>query len=128
MCCVNRESGQRCESYLVFSLCMLKCLAKVQDTAMTLLHYSPSSYFLQRQSSPVCLSYHNFMQLQAVSTFANLVLYHLWLSSIILKPTMHSFLHSAHLNWYMLHHSLVQGESLLSGEIKVPYNKSQFLF
>jgi hypothetical protein len=82
---------------LVFSLCMSKCLAKVQDSAMSLLHCFPSSYFLQRQSSPGRLTNHCLMQLQAVNTFANLVLYHLWLYKIILKPTMHFFLHSAHL-------------------------------
>jgi hypothetical protein len=35
--------------YLVFSLCMLKRMAKLQDTAMSLLHSSPSQHFLLRQ-------------------------------------------------------------------------------
>jgi hypothetical protein len=30
---------------LVFSLCMLGCLVKVQDTARTLLNYSPNKHF-----------------------------------------------------------------------------------
>jgi len=37
---------------------------------------------------------------KAFSTFKKLVLYHLWLCSIILKPTLHFFLQSGHLNWY----------------------------
>jgi len=32
------------------------------------------------------------------STFINLVLYNLWLCSIILKPTLHFYLKSGHLN------------------------------
>ena len=36
-------------SNLVFSLCMSDSLVKVQDTAMPLLHCSPSSHFLLRQ-------------------------------------------------------------------------------
>jgi len=36
-------------SNLVFSLCMSESLAKVRDTAMSLLHCSPSSHFLLRQ-------------------------------------------------------------------------------
>jgi hypothetical protein len=44
----NLVSGvNRIVSSLVFSLCTSKCLAKVQDTAMLLLHCSPSSHLLQ---------------------------------------------------------------------------------
>ena len=46
----------------VFSLCMQECLAKVRDTAMSLLHCSPRQHFLQRQQSPVGLSYLIVMQ------------------------------------------------------------------
>ena len=35
---------------LMFSLCVSQCLAKVQDTARSLLHCSPISHFLQRQT------------------------------------------------------------------------------
>jgi len=34
---------------LVFSLCMSQCLVKIQDTARSMLHCSPISYFLLRQ-------------------------------------------------------------------------------
>ena len=54
---------------------------------------------------------------QAFCTFANLVLYHPWLCSNILKPTLHFFLQSGHLNRYMHHHSLAQAEPLIYGEI-----------
>ena len=37
-------------SNLVFSLCMSDSLAKVQDIAMSLLHCSPRSHFLLRQT------------------------------------------------------------------------------
>lgn len=63
---------------------------------------------------------------QAVSTFTNLVLCHLWLCRIILKPTLHFFLYSSHLNWYMQHQSLASEKPLLSGEILC--NKSLFNF
>jgi len=33
----------------VFSLRMLECLAKLQDTSMSLLYFSPSQHFLLRQ-------------------------------------------------------------------------------
>ena len=56
------------------------------------------------------------------------VLHHLWLCSINLKPTLHPFLQSEHLNRYKQHHSLAEGQPLLYGEIEVPYNKSQFKF
>jgi len=49
-------------SNLVFSLCTLKCLAKVRDTAMLQFHCSPSSHFLLRQPSPVGLPSHCLMQ------------------------------------------------------------------
>ena len=49
-------------SNFVFSVCMSECLAKLQDTAMSLLHCSPSQNFLQRQSSLLGLSYHFVMQ------------------------------------------------------------------
>ena len=56
--------------------------------------------------------------LQAVSTFTNLVLYHLALCSIILQTAMHFFLQSDLFNWYMHHHhSVVQREPLLFREI-----------
>ena len=54
---------------------------------------------------------------QAVYTFAYPVLYHPWLCSIILKPTLHYFFQSGHLNRHMYHHSLAQAEPLLYGEI-----------
>ena len=49
-------------SNLVFSVCMSECLAKLQDTAMSRLHCSPSQNFLQRQSSLLGLPYHFLMQ------------------------------------------------------------------
>jgi hypothetical protein len=52
-------------SNLVFSVCMSECLAKVQDTAMSLLQCSLSPHFLHRQLSPVGLSYHFIMQLSS---------------------------------------------------------------
>ena len=103
-------------SNLVFSLCMSECLAKLQDTAMSLLHCSPSQNFLQRQLSLLGLSYHFVMQ-SSFSTFKQPVLRHLWLCSIILKPTLHLFMQSDHLNWNIQHHSLAEGEPLLTGEI-----------
>ena len=54
---------------------------------------------------------------QAVSTFTNPVLYHLWIHSIILKTALHFSMQSDHLNWYMQDHLLAEGEKLLSGEI-----------
>jgi hypothetical protein len=36
-------------SKLAFSLCMSECLAKVRDTAKSLLHCSPCSHFLRSQ-------------------------------------------------------------------------------
>ena len=78
----------------------------------------PQPYFLQRQPSHICLYYHCWISLQAVSTFTNLVLYHMWVCSIILKQTLYFFfLQSGHINWYMQHQSLAQGEPLLYGEI-----------
>src|SRR5215510_7758220 len=44
-------------SNIVFLLCMLQCLVKVRDTAMSLLHCCCRSHFLQRQPSAVGLSY-----------------------------------------------------------------------
>jgi len=52
-----------------------------------------------------------------ISSFTNVVPYRPWIYGIILKPTVHSFMHSDHLNWYMQHHSLAEGEPLISGEI-----------
>jgi len=49
-------------SNLVFSLCMSDCLAKVQDTAMSLFYCSPRQHFLMRPSQPVGLSCHIVMQ------------------------------------------------------------------
>jgi len=114
-------------SNLVFSNCMSGCLAKAQDTARPLFHCSPSPHFLLRQPSPVGLPYHCLIQ-PSGSIFTNLVPYHLWLCCIILKPALHFFTQSGHLNWYMQHHSLAVEEPLLSGEIHIPYNKSQFPF
>ena len=54
---------------------------------------------------------------QARSTFTNIFLYPTWLYTNILKPTLHLFLHSGHLNRYMHHHSLAPAEPLLCGEI-----------
>ena len=42
---------------------------------------------------------------------------HLWLCSIIQKSTLPFIMQSVHLNWYMQHPSLTEGEPLLSGEI-----------
>ena len=47
---------------LVFSLCMLVRLVKVQDTAMSLLHSSPCSHFLLTLPQPEGLSHHCLMQ------------------------------------------------------------------
>jgi len=49
-----------------------------------------------------------------ISAFKNPVLYHLWICSIILQSTLQFFFQSGHLNWYMCHHSLEEGEPLLS--------------
>jgi len=49
-------------SKLVFSLCMLDCFAKFQDTAMSLFYCSPRQHFLMRPSQPVGLSCHIVMQ------------------------------------------------------------------
>ena len=84
--------------------------------------------FIVPPSNTCCWTNHNlkpcqttaYCSLQAVSTFTNPVLYHPWLCSIILKPTLHFFLHSGHLNRYMHRHSLAQAEPLLCGEIKSP--------
>jgi len=51
------------------------------------------------------------------AAFKNPVLCHLLLCSIIQKTTLHIFVQSDHLNWYMQRHSLAEGEPLLSGEI-----------
>jgi len=90
-------------SKLVFSLCILDCLAKLQDTAMSLLHCSPSQNFLQRQSSLLGLSYHFLMQ-SSVSTFKKPVFHHLWFCSIILKMTLHIFVQSDHITIIVLMH------------------------
>jgi hypothetical protein len=58
---------------------------------------------------------------QAVSTFTNPVLYHPWLCSNLLNPTLHFFLQSGHLNMYMHHHhSLALAEPLLYGKFESP--------
>ena len=49
-------------SNLVFSLFMSDSLAKVRDTARSLLHCSPCSHFLLRQQQPEGLSQHCLMQ------------------------------------------------------------------
>jgi hypothetical protein len=54
---------------------------------------------------------------QAVSTFTYLVLYHLGFCSIIQTTKLNIFVQSGNLNWYMQHHSLAQGGTLLSAEI-----------
>jgi len=85
-----------------------------------MLHSSPSPHFLQRQPSPIRLSYRCWISLQAVSTFTILVFYHTGICSIALKPTMHFFffLLSDHLNQYLQLHSLVHEEPLFYGEFK----------
>ena len=56
---VWKESLVSCVNHnvlnLMFSLYMSRCLAKVQDTAMSLLHCSPSPCFLQWRPSPIGL-------------------------------------------------------------------------
>jgi hypothetical protein len=66
-------------------------LAKVPDTAMLIPYSSSSPHFLLRQSTTIGLSYHCSISLQAVSTFTNFVLYHMWLCIIILQLTLHYF-------------------------------------
>jgi hypothetical protein len=50
-CCVNGQSTQWCELRMflkpVFPYCTSEHLAKVHDTAKSLLHWSPSPHFLQ---------------------------------------------------------------------------------
>jgi hypothetical protein len=82
-------------------------------------------YFTATTAHTACWSNHQLKvchttcsySFQAVSTFTNPFLYHPWLCSNLLKPTLHFFLQSGHLNWYMHHHSLAQAEPLLYGEI-----------
>ena len=57
---------------------------------------------------------------ESVQLFTNLVFYHLRLCSCFLKPTLHFFMQSGHLNWYMQRQSLAEGEPVLSGEVFVP--------
>ena len=113
--------------YLNLSVYTLHISALGQGMRYSNVNFSflPSPHFLHRQPSPTDLPHHWLMLLQNISTFTNLVLYHLWLGGIILKPKMHFFLHSGHLNWYMQHHYLVQRKPLPSG---VPSNKSLFKF
>jgi len=100
---------------LVFSLCMSECLFKIQQ----------GHCFIASTAHASCWSNHHMKAchtsssygFQVVSTFANLVLYHPWFCSIIIKPKAHFFLQSGHLNRYMHHYSLAQAEPLLSGEI-----------
>jgi hypothetical protein len=47
---------------LVFPLCMSECLAKVRDTARSLLHCSPFKHLLLKQPQPEALSYRCLMQ------------------------------------------------------------------
>jgi len=49
-------------SNLVFSLCMLECLDKLQNREMSLLHSSTSQHLWVRQPSPVGRSYHFLLQ------------------------------------------------------------------
>ena len=95
ICCINGDSGQWCLSEmflnLVFAYCTSEHLPKVPDTAMSMIQTSPSPQFLLRQPSPTGLSYHCCISLQAVSTFTNLVLYHMWVCSIILKSILQLF-------------------------------------
>ena len=69
-------------SNLVFSHCMSECLAKLQDTVISLLHCYPRQNFLQRQSSLLGLSYHFVMQssgsqyLQKTCSPSPMALYH----------------------------------------------------
>jgi len=65
---------------------------------------------------------------QLDSIFKNLVLYHLWLCSIILNPTVHFFMQSDHLNWYMQHHITAEGEKLSVGKSKYPTIKRNSSF
>ena len=122
ICYINGDSGQWLLSgmflNLVFTYYTAEQLTKVPDTAMSMLHSSPSPHCLQRQLSPIGLSYHCWISFQAVSTFTNLVLCHLWLCSNVLKRILHFFFsQSGHLNWYLQHHSLAYTEPLLCGEI-----------
>ena len=104
-------------SNLVFSLCMSDSLGYTQDTARSLFHCSRCSHFLLTQPQPEGLSHHCLMQpsyshhLRKSCSLSPLALY------IIIKPTLHFFLHSGHLNWYMHHHSPSQAEPLLYGDI-----------
>jgi hypothetical protein len=87
------------------------------DTAMSLLHRSPSAPTSCRGNHHLyACNATAYCSVQAVITFTNLILSHLWLCTIILKPTLQFFLQSGHLNWYMQHHTIAQGEPLLSGE------------
>ena len=132
ICCINGDSGQwrLSEMFLklVFAYCTSEHLGKVPDTAMSMLQTSPSPHFLQRQPSPTGLSYHCWISLQVVTTFINVVLYHMWVCSIILKSTLQLFLHCGHFNWYLQHHSVGHGEPLLYGEIWVSYEMSKYKF
>jgi len=52
------SGGKHNVSNLVFSLCMLESMVKVQDTARSLLHCSPCSHFLMTQPQPDGLTHH----------------------------------------------------------------------
>ena len=80
---------------LVFSLCMSECLAKLQDTAMSLLYCSLSLHFLPRQPQPVGRSYHFLLQPSGCQ-------HHTKTKTAFLKQR-------DHLNWYIQHHSLAEG-------------------
>jgi hypothetical protein len=101
-------------SDLVFSLCM-SVLGQVQDTSRSLLYYSHSSHFCWSNHQLKACQTTSSIDFQAFSNFASLVLYHPWLCSNILKPTLYFFLYSGHLNWYMHNHSLAQAEPPLLG-------------
>jgi len=105
-CYINGDSGQWHISGMflnvVFAYCTSEQLAKVPDTAVSMLHSSPNPHLLEGQPSFIGLSHHCWISFQAAKTFTNLVLYHMWVCSIILKPTLHVFMLSSHLTLRLL--------------------------
>jgi hypothetical protein len=78
-------------SNAVFSICRAECLASVQDTATSLFHCSPYPLLLQKQPSPVGLSYHCLMQPSGSQCLHKSCSLSLMVCSNIQKPTARFF-------------------------------------
>jgi len=98
---------------LVFSLRMSECLAKLRHRySHVTVSLLPQPKFLAEAiiTFRLAIPLPNAEYRQSLPSNKP-VLHHLWLRRIILKTTLHIFMQSDHLNWYMQHHSLAESTS-----------------